>query len=169
MPIQDFNIYTAKGYAGDLVDSGPRTVQTGILVPNAAGISAVGFGKAVLRQITGTKVPRGIELGGSANVYAITQREYNHEASTRPAKDGDWAYKEGESVSLIKQGYLYLKLTGTTAVAAGDVLNVVEATGEFTADAVTTGIVATVNVTADEAALVGEVFKARIDIIHTTA
>ena len=50
MPIQDFKIYTANGYAGDLVDSAPRVVQTGILVPNAQNVASAGFGLAILRQ-----------------------------------------------------------------------------------------------------------------------
>jgi len=166
MPIQDFNIYTQNGYAGDLVDSAPRVIQTGVLVPNAAGVADAGFGVAMLRQLTGTPVERGVELGGSANVYAIAQREYNHEASTRPAKTGTgaWAYHEGESVSLIREGYLYVQLGGAAGIAAGDVLHVVTATGEFTKDAVAAGTVACTNVVAEEAAIAGDVFKVRIDI-----
>lgn len=166
MPIQDFKLYTANGYAGDLVDSAPRVVQTGILVPNAASVGEAGFGKAMLRQVTGTAIDRGVELGGAANVFAISQREYNHEASTRPAKQntGAWAYREGESVSLIREGYLYIKLEGTTAITAGAALHVVTATGEFTKDAVAAGTVACTNVFAEEAGVAGDVIKVRIDV-----
>lgn len=167
MPVQDFKIYTANGYAGDLVDSGPRVVQTGILVPNATGAETAGFGLAMLRQVTGTLIERGVELGGAAKVFAITQREYNHEASTRPAKSGTgaWAYRVTESVSLIREGYLYIKLGGSAAVAAGALLKVDTVTGEFSNDAVAGNIVATLNVTAEEAGLAGDIIKVRIDIV----
>ena len=167
MPIQDFNIYTAKGYAGDLVDSAPRVVQTGILVANASGVSDAGFGLAMLRQVTGTLIERGVELGGAANVFAISQREYNHEAGTRPAKAGvagTWAYHEGESVSLIREGYLYVQLSGATGIIAGDPLHVDTVTGEFTKEAVAGDIVATTNVVAEEAGIAGDIIKVRIDI-----
>lgn len=156
MTIQTFQIYTGKGYAGDLVDSGPRVIQTGVLTSATAG-----FGKGMSRDAA---VERGTSLGGAANVYAISQREYNHEASTRPSPGNDTLYKETESVSLIRQGYLYIFLAGAVAVAAGEALHVDTATGEFSRTAVAGNIVATTNVIADEAALAGEVFKVRIDI-----
>lgn len=156
MPTQDFNLYTKNGYAGDLVDSGPRVIQTGILVGSGAG-----FGLAMKRDAS---VERGTALGGEANVYAISQREYNHEASTRPAKAGDWAYLETESVSLIRQGYLYIKLTGDTAINAGQALNVDTVTGQFTKVAVAGNIVATTNVVAEEDGIENDIIKVRIDI-----
>jgi hypothetical protein len=167
MPTQNFKLYTANGYAGDLVDSGPRVIQTGVLVANDAGVSDVGFGLAMLRQVTGVAVDRGVELGGSASVFAISQREYNHEAGTRPAKagvDGTWAYHLGESVSLIRQGFLYVKIVGSNAITAGAVLNVDTATGVFSKDTVAGNVVATTNVVAEEAGLAGDVIKVRIDI-----
>lgn len=166
MPIQDFNIYTQNGYAGDLVDSAPRVVQTGILQANATAASEAGFGLAILRQVTGTLVDRGVELGGAANVFAISQREYNHEASTRPAKSGTgaWAYQLGESVSLIREGYLYVKLEGAVAIAAGAVLHVDTVTGEFSKTAVAGNVVACTNVRAEEAGIAGDIIKVRIDI-----
>jgi|TARA_R110000764_G_scaffold147292_1_gene235164 hypothetical protein len=157
MTIQNFEIYTAKGYAGDLVDSGPRTIQSGVLVGTAAG-----FGKAVSRD---TSVAKGVALGGEANVFAISQREYNHEAGTRPSTGEDTFYYASESVSLIRQGFLYVKLTGAVAVAAGEVLHVDSVTGEFSKTAVAGNVVATTNVTADEAGLAGEIIKVRIDIV----
>lgn len=157
MTTQAFNIYTANGYAGDLVDSGPRVIQTGVLTS-----ASVGFGKAVDRDAS---VERGVTVGSGSNVYAITQREYNHEAGTRPTAGDDTFYYETESVSLIRQGYLYLKLSGSFPVIAGTLLNVDLVTGEFTADAVAGDVIATTNVTADENAIAGEIFKARIDIV----
>jgi hypothetical protein len=167
MPTQNFKLYTANGYAGDLVDSGPRVIQTGVLVANAADVSDAGFGLAMLRQVTGVAVDRGVELGGSANVFAISQREYNHEAGTRPAKAGvagTWAYHAGESVSLIRQGFLYIKLGGSVAIAAGEAVHVDAVTGVFSKDAVADDVVATTNVVAEEAGLAGDVIKVRIDI-----
>lgn len=157
MTIQAFELYTANGYAGDLVDSGPRVIQTGVLTDASAG-----FGKAMSRDVS---IERGIALGGAAKVFAISQREYNHEAGTRPSTGNDTVYLESESVSLIRQGYLYIKLDGAVAISAGDVLHVDTVTGEFSKEAVAGNIVATVNVVADEDALAGEVFKARIDIV----
>lgn len=157
MTIQAFQLYTAKGYAGDLVDSGPRVIQTGVLTDAEAG-----FGKGMKRD---TSIPRGVALGGAADVYAISQREYNHEASTRPSPGNDTVYKQTESVSLIRQGYLYLQLAGSVAIQAGQALHVHTGTGVFSKDTVAGSVVATTNVFADEDALAGEVFKVRIDIV----
>jgi len=157
MPIQDFNIYTANGYAGDLVDSGPRVIQSGVLTTASAG-----FGVAMQRDAT---VEKGCKLGSvTGNVYAISQREYNHEAENRPS-DGETLYHVTESVSLIRQGYLYVKLTGATAIAEGEVLHVNDVTGAFTKTAVTGDVVACTNVVADEAGIEGDVIKVRIDIV----
>lgn len=155
MPIQDFNIYTQNGYAGDLVDSGPRVVQTGILES-----ASVGFGKAVKRGTTAKQVL----VGGAASVFAISQREYNREAGSRPTDGTDFNYLVTESVSLIRQGYLYIKLTGAVAISAGEVLHVDTVTGEFSKTAVAGNVVATTNVVADEDGIAGDVIKVRIDI-----
>jgi hypothetical protein len=159
MTIQNFTIYTAKGYAGDLVDSGPRVIQTGVLTSAQAG-----FGKALSRD-AGT-VAKGVALGGLASVFAISQREYNHEAGTRPSTGSDTFYYETESVSLIRQGYLYVELVNG-AVAAGEALSVDTVTGVFSnaAEDGTGNAVLTSNVTADEAGLAGTIIKVRLDIV----
>jgi hypothetical protein len=166
MPIQDFNIYTANGYEGDLVDSGPRVVQSGVLTSATAG-----FGKAMSRDAS---VERGVALGtveigtsATTNVYALSQREYNHEAGLRPSTGNDTVYNITESVSLIRQGYLYIKLTDHPATA-GEALVFAEATGLCVGGAVGAGTVAgesvALNVFADEAGIAGDVIKCRIDI-----
>tara|TARA_R110000772_G_scaffold85880_1_gene180201 strand:+ start:62 stop:538 length:477 start_codon:yes stop_codon:yes gene_type:complete len=157
MTVQNFSIYTAKGYEGELVDSGPRVVQTGILTSATAG-----FGKALVRDAS---VERGVALGGSANVFAISQREYNHEAGTRPSTGNDTVYRITESVSTIRQGYLYVLVGGDTAVVAGEVMHVDTVTGVFSKSAVAGNVVATTNVTADESGLVGDIIKIRLDIV----
>ncbi len=166
MPIQDFNLYIGKGYAGQLVDSGPRVAQSGTLVG-----ADVGFGVATKRN---DSVKRGISLGSdqidssfTTNVYAISHRELNHEAGTRPSTGEDFVYKATESVSLIRQGYLYIKLASGPATR-GDALLVDEATGEFTQTAVAAPSTGTeylaTNVFADEDGTVGDIIKVRIDI-----
>ncbi len=157
MTTQSFDLYTANGYAGDLVDSGPRVIQTGVLTAATAG-----FGLAMKRDAA---VARGVDLGGATKVYAISQREYNHEAGTRPSTGDDTVYRITESVSLIRQGYLYIKLGGSVSIAAGDSVHVDTVTGVFSKDVVAGNIVASLNVVAEEAALVGDVFKVRIDIL----
>ena len=167
MPIQNFTIYTAKGYEGDLVDSGPRVVQTGVLTSATAG-----FGKAMKRDAS---VERGVALGSAeigsgstTNVYALSQREYNHEAGVRPSAGNDTVYNITESVSLIRQGYLYIKLRDHAATM-GESLVIEEATGIVVGGATASGTVAgesvAVNITADEAGIAGDIIKARIDIV----
>ena len=167
MPIQDFNIYTANGYEGDLVDSGPRVVQTGILTSANAG-----FGKAMKRD---TSVERGVALGSAeiassstTNVFALSQREYNHEAGSRPSTGNDTVYLITESVSLIRQGYLYVKLRDHAAIA-GEALVIEEATGIIVGGTAGSGTVAgesvALNVIADEAGIAGDIIKVRIDIV----
>jgi len=163
MPIQTFNIYTANGYAGDLVDSGPRVVQTGILTSASAG-----FGLVMSRD--SATVDRGVALSDSGasgaviDVFALSQREYNHEASNRPSDGTDFEYKVAESVSLIRDGYLYIKLAaGSSAVSGGDKLQFITATGELTGAAASgTTRLATSNIVAEEAGIAGDVIKARI-------
>lgn len=165
MPTQTFNIYTANGYAGDLVDSGPRVIQTGVLTSAEAG-----FGLAISRD-AGT-VERGVKLAApvvtgattasTTDLFAITQREYNHEAGSRPSSGNDTVYRITESVSLIRDGYLYIKLTGAVSVAAGDKLHVSITTGAFNKDTVSATNPIAANVIADEAGIVGDVIKARI-------
>jgi len=166
MTIQAFNVYTAKGYAGELVDSGPRVVQTGVLTSAQAG-----FGKAMSRDAA--TVERGVSLsaagtaGTAINIFAISQREYNHESGTRPSDGVSTYYYATESVSLIRDGYLYIQLdSGSAAVAAGEVLNVVTATGMFTsAAASTTTIVETLNVVAEDSGVSDDIIKVRISIV----
>jgi hypothetical protein len=154
MTIQAFTINTAKGYAGDLVDSGPRVVQTGILTSAEAG-----FGVAMKRDAA--TVERGVALGSiGGNVFAISQREYNHEAGTRPSTGNDTKYYKTESVSLIRQGYLYVNVVDIAAVA-GTVL-AVNPDGTWEGTAAGSGV-ATTNVVAEESGL--GLIKARIDII----
>ena len=158
MPIQDFKIYTGNGYAGDLVDSGPRVIQSGVLTDASAG-----FGLGMQRD---TSIDRGCKLGGAAGpLYAISQREYNHEADNRPS-DGSTSYKITESVSLIRQGYLYVELSGAASIAEGAALSIDSVTGEFTFDlvGVNANAVILTNVFAEEAGVAGDVIKVRIDI-----
>ena len=158
MTQQTFALYTKNGYAGDLVDSGPRVVQTDVLTGSGAG-----FGKAMSRD---TAVERGVTLGSAETVFAISQREYNHEAGSRPTDGTDFAYLETESVSLIRDGYLYIELVGG-AVPTGNIgtpLFVNATTGTFSGDATdVSGVhVETTNVIAEEAGVVGDVIKCRI-------
>ena len=166
MTIQTFNIYTSNGYEGDLVDSGPRVVQTGVLTS-----ASVGFGKAVDRD---SSVERGIAVGSpeistssTTNVYALTQREYNHEAGTRPSTGDDTSYLINESVSIMREGFIYIKLVDHAAVAE-EALVFVEATGLCAGGTAAAGTVAgesvALNVFAEEAGAAGDVIKARIDI-----
>lgn len=167
MTIQNFNIYTANGYEGDLVDSGPRVVQTGTLTSASAG-----FGKAMARD---SSVERGVALGSveigatsTTNVFALSQREYNHEAANRPSTGNDFNYLVSESVSLIRQGFLYIKLRDHAAVV-GEALVIEEATGITVGGTAAAGTVAgesvALNVFADEAGIAGDVIKCRIDIV----
>ena len=157
MTIQNFNIYTAKGYAGELVDSGPRVVQTGILTD-----ATLDFGVAVKRD---TSVKKGVAKGADdGKIFAISQREYNHEAATRPS-DGSTSYLQTESVSLIRQGYLYIELGGSTSITAGEVLHVDNVTGVFSKESVAGNVIATENVVADEDGIAGEIIKVRLDIV----
>tara|TARA_R110000851_G_scaffold200925_2_gene352079 strand:+ start:876 stop:1346 length:471 start_codon:yes stop_codon:yes gene_type:complete len=156
MTTQSFSLYTKNGYAGDLVDSAPAVKQTGILTS-----ASVGFGKAVKRD---TSVERGVAVGGAAKVFAITAREYNHEAGTRPSTGNDTFYLVTESVSLVREGYLYVLLGGAVAVSAGQVLHVDTVTGVFSKTSVAGNVVATTNVVAEEAGIAGDVIKVRIDI-----
>lgn len=160
MPIQEFNIYTKKGYAGELVDSGPRVTQTGILTD-----ATLGFGLGLSRDLT---IERGVRLNIAAddgNVWGISMREYNHEAGARPAVPGtDWEYLITESVSVMREGYIYL-LVETTAATAESLANIDDVTGGFVGGVPVAGNKATTNVTFVQSGAVGDIVKARIDII----
>ena len=157
MTIQDYNLYTKNAFNGQVAyASEPRTIVSGSLEDAVAE-----FGSALKMGA----VAGGVALGHSAgNVFGVALRELNHEAFTRPS-DGTTKYKSTESVSVLRQGTVNLLLTGAAASVAGTVLNVVDASGVFTADAVAAGITASVNVVALETAIAGSIIKARIDIV----
>jgi len=153
MPTQDFNIYTARGYAGDLVDSGPNVSQTGIVED-----ATLAIGVAVKRGTVATN-PRHIvvDTDGGA-IFGIVRRELALEAKNKPS-DGTTEFKQTESATILRQGYIYVTVE-TTAVTAGQLL-FATATGGFSG---ATGV-ATTNVTAEQSGQVGEVIRARIDIV----
>lgn len=165
MTIQAFNVYTAKGYAGELCDSGPRVVQTGVLTSASAGFGlAMGRDSATVDR--GVKLSDGGTAGTAVNIFAISQREYNHEAGVRPSTGNDTTYLIRESVSLIREGYLYIKIAAASAaVVAGVKMNFITATGEFTRQAASGTVrVETTNVRAEQAGVAGDIIKVRINI-----
>jgi hypothetical protein len=152
---QNYNIYTGKGYAGDLCDSGPRVVQTGV-VEDSTGL---GFGLAVKK---GTN-ERDVLKGGAAEVYAISLRELNTEAANKPS-DGSTIFNETGSVTIMREGYIYVQLT-TGSCSAGDALATDDTTGEFIGDTAGAGETLSTNVFAVQDGTAGQVIKARIDIV----
>lgn len=148
MPIQNFNIYTAKGYAGDLPDSSSALVSQSVV---AAAVLDFGIG------VTGVG---GISGGGY--VHGITRRELNHEAANKPS-DGATTYSVGDSVSVLRQGYIYVLVTVNAAVKDA-LLNVDTVTGAFSGGASGVGNgLATTNVVAQEAGIVGDIIKVWIE------
>lgn len=163
---QVFNIYTAKGYAGDLVDSSPRTSRSATLLSGT-----VGFGVALQPSGTGDGCAIGsAEVGATSltNVWGISMREYNHEAGSRPTDGTDFLYRALETVSVLKEGYIYLEVGGATAITRDADFHVDEATGIFHKDAIAAGNSTCMNVYAVEPGSPGDVVKARIDIRRTS-
>ena len=160
MPIQDFNIYTARGYAGDLVDSGPRTTQTGVV---EAATLAVGV---AVQRGTVTTNPRHVVVGhNSGAVFGISMRDLAVEAKNKPS-DGETEFRATESVNIIREGFLYVRVTVRAAVA-GALLNVVDATGAFTGGAAGGGETLSLNVRAEQSGAVGDIIKVRVDVNHS--
>jgi hypothetical protein len=152
MPDQTFDIYTGRGYAGDLADNGPNVSQTGVVED-----ATLAIGVAISRGTVATN-PRHIVLDSDGgNVYGIVRRELALEAKNRPS-DGTTEFKQTESASILRQGFIYVKLT--TAATAGQLLNVL-ADGTFGG---TTGTVTT-NVVAEQSGIAEEVIRVRIDIV----
>ena len=158
MPNQTYSLYHKRGYAGELFDSAPRTTQTG-LVEGAS----LGFGLALK---VGSDAANGGVVPGSVSgkVFAISMRELNHEAANKPS-DGTTTYVKDESVSIMRQGFLLVKVTGRAAVAHS-LANVNDTTGAFTGGSAAGGETQSTNVTFLEAGQVGDIVKARIDIVH---
>lgn len=155
MPIQNYNIYTGKGFAGDLFDSAPRVTQTGIVedVTLEYGVS-----------VTPGTAERGVTVGhDTGNVFGITMRELNHEAANRPS-DGSQVYNQTESASIMREGFILVEVTVRAAVV-NEIMNVVDATGAFSGGTAAGGETASLNVRSIEAGQVGDIIKARIDII----
>jgi len=154
MPIQDYNIYTGKGYAGDHADSNPK-VQSSGLVEEAT----LEFGVAVTAGATEGSVVVG-HVGGL--VQGITLRELNHEAANRPS-DGTTTYVQTEQASLLNEGAIYVLVTARTAVAQA-LANINDTTGAFTGGAAGVGETISTNVRFLESGNVGDIVKARIDV-----
>lgn len=160
MPNQDFNLYTAKGYAGELCDSAPVVTQSGIAENDIA------FGVALSRGTEAKQVDSIVPASGA--VFGIARREYNHEAATRPS-DGTTNYKETETVSVLREGFIYIELGGNVDIEEGQVLHVDRTTGVFSKLNVAGNVVACTNVTAQEDGVAGDIIKARIDITAAAA
>jgi hypothetical protein len=156
MPIQQYNIYTGKGYAGDLFDSAPRVTQTGIVEP-----LTLDYGISVKPGTYDRSVVPGADTGNS---YGISMRELNHEAANRPS-DGLTVYNQTESASIMREGFLLVLVTGANAAVANAFLNVDDVTGAFTGGAAGAGQTASINVRAIESGQVGDIIKVRIDIL----
>lgn len=156
MTIQDYNLYTKNAFNGQVAyASEPRVVVSGAL--EDAGVE---YGTALKMGSAKGAVTLGHVAG---NVFGVALREANHEAFYRPS-DGTTLYKVTETVSVMRQGTINLLVTGASASVAGTPLNVVDATGLFTA-ATGAGITASTNVVALESAVAGSIIKARIDIV----
>ena len=153
MTVQSFDIYTKRGYAGDLVDSGPNVSQTGIVED-----ATLAIGVAVKRGTVATN-PRHIvvDVDGGA-IFGIVRRELALEAKNKPS-DGTTEFKQTESASILRQGYIYVTLK-TTAAVAGQLL-FCDSAGSFTGATGTE----TTNVTAEQSGAAGDVIRARIDIV----
>lgn len=161
MPIQAYNIYTAKGYAGDRYDSAPSVTQS--------GRAEVPFGYGLGLQLGTNKADLPPDMtnvtAAQTSVWGVSMRELNHEAANRPS-DGTTNYVVGETVSVMREGFLLVKVGGTLGATAHTKANLIIATGEFTGDAPGGGVLAMTNVTFLETGLAGETVKARIDIVH---
>ena len=149
MPIQNYNIYTGDAYKGQISDaSTPRVIGT--LVASVATL----FGVALASDAS---------LGhDTGNVFGVAVREANHEAKFRPST-GETEYPAGQSISVMREGYINLEVTGNPAVE-GALANVNDTTGEFTGGAADAGETASTNVRWMESGVVGAVVRARIDI-----
>ena len=155
MTIQVFKMYTGNAYEGQLAyASEPRTVVSGT---NES--AKIPFGKAVK---FGAK-EGGVALGGAANVYGIALRELNMEATNRPS-DGETDYAKGFTVSVFRQGTINVLVTKAAAVR-GALANVNTTTGAIEGGAVAGGAVASKNVSFLESGAIGDIVKARIDIV----
>ena len=155
MTIQVFKMYTANAYEGQQAfGSEPHVVVSGI-----SESDKISFGKAVQMGVGAD----GILLGSKANVFGFALREINMEATNRPS-DGETDYVKGFSVSVFRQGTINVLVTKAAAVK-GVAANVNTASGSIEGGAVASGAVATKNVMFLESGAVGDIVKARIDIV----
>lgn len=155
MPIQNYTIYTGDKYKGQESDaSTPRVNGTGYAE------AAIAFGIALKAGTAEDQVLPGHDTG---NVLGIAIREANHEAKFRPST-GETEYPVTQSVSLMREGYINIEVTARAAVK-GAFANVVDATGEFAGGAAGAGETASVNVRFMESGQVGDIVRARIDIV----
>lgn len=154
MPIQNsYDLYTKNSFEGQKAYSSEVSVQvTGILTA-----PELDFGRSVKHDAT---VERGVGIGStSGNVFGISMREINWEATSIPST-GDVVYKQNRAVSVMREGTINVKVTG--AINAFEKVHVDETTGEFLGNA---GGTEALNVVALENGLAGDIIKVRIDII----
>jgi len=156
MPLQTYKLYTGNAYKGQMAYSSEHHV----VVKGTLEDATLDFGVSLKRGVGAVGVAAGHETG---NVYGVSLREINHEAATRPS-DGTTFYNLKDSVSVMREGTINVLVTARAAVR-GVKVNVVDVTGEFTGGAAGAGETQAVNMTFLEAGLVGDVVKARIDIV----
>jgi len=150
MTIQSFNIYTARGYAGDLVDSGPNVSQTGVVEDAELQVGVAVRRGTLARDIT-------LDADGG-NIFGLVRRELALEAKNKPS-DGETVFKKHDSASILRQGYLYVEVVSSSVVAGQLVFT--DTDGHITGSTGT----ATTNVTAEQDGIVGDIIRVRIDIV----
>lgn len=157
MPIQNYDLYTKNAFKGQKAYASEHSVNVSGKLEDAE----LDFGLGVKKGTLPKQITKGSVAG---NVYAVSLREVNHEAKFRPST-GETFYVETETVSLMREGTINLEVTERAAIA-GTVANIMEATGEFTGGAAGGGESQCINVTWLEDGLVGDIVKARLDIVH---
>ena len=144
-PIQSYEIYTGNKYNGQISDaSTPRVIGSVVAAQDT------GFGIAM--ALDGT-----IDANGGS-LFGLSVRELNHEATNKPS-DGATHYPAGQTVSVLREGYINLEVTVGTAVAGDAVRFAADGTVDMTAGTAST------NVFWMGAGSVGDVVRSRIDII----
>lgn len=160
MPIQEYKLYTQNNYNGMLAYASENTtVVTGI---NDATITNMGI--ALKKEGTDlNSVAVGTSTSATGAIFGISLREINHEAVNRPS-DGTSTYPISESISVLRQGTINL-IVNTAAAVAGAKVAFNKTTGVASGGGSTSTYQQATNVSWLESGAIGDIIKARIDIV----
>lgn len=164
MPVQtSYDLYTRDAVVGALYGISLTNSVRHTYINQLADATDIGFGVAISR-VAGLGNERQCILGGAAKavIDGISMRQINKQMQVIPGT-GAIAYKPGEAVGVLRDGFINVKLeTGSAAAVVGAAAWFHNDTGLVRADTAA-GYTVSTNVTFESTGIAGEIVVVNIN------